>query len=101
MIIPAVGRLLIKKIERKEIQAESGIFMPGQTLQEETLFYGEIVGLSGRPSPEFNGEFPYKIGDKVFYSRYSATKVVDDKGIEYLIVSDLDVMAYDTQSISK
>jgi co-chaperonin GroES (HSP10) len=100
MIIPAKGRLLIKKIERKEIKADSGIFMPGQTLQEESLYYGEIVGLANTPSNEFN-EFPYKVGDKIFYSRYSATKVVDETGAEYSIVSDLDVMAHDTATATK
>lgn len=100
MIIPAKGRILIKKIERKDIQAESGIFMPGQTLQEESLFYGEVVGLAKEASNEF-GSFPYSIGDRVFYSRYSATKVVDDKGNDYLIVSDLDVMAHDTGTVTK
>ena len=64
MIIPAKGRVLIKKIDRKEIKAESGIYMPGQTLQEESLFYGEIVGLAKEPSDEFK-DFPYKVGDKV------------------------------------
>jgi co-chaperonin GroES (HSP10) len=95
MIIPAKGRLLIKKLERQEIIAESGVYLPGQTLQEEQLFYGEIVGIANTPSDEFK-DFPYKTGDKVWYSRYSSTKVVDDTGAEFLIVSDLDVMAYDT-----
>lgn len=86
MILPAEGRLLIKKLERDEAATDSGVLLPGTQLQEESLRYGEVVS---------DGHSTFKKGMKIFYSRYSATKVMDNKGNEFFIVSDLDVMAVD------
>ena len=82
-ITPTTGRLLVTKINRKDTATEGGILMPSQTLQEENLVYGKIV----------KGNTEFKEGMHIFYSRYSATKVYDDKGKEYFIVSSDDVMA--------
>lgn len=90
-ITPTKGRLLVEKINRKDTATESGILMPSQTLQEENMMYGKVV----------KGE-NFKEGTYIFYSRYSATKVVDDKGKEYFIISADDVQAveeYDTDKV--
>ena len=81
-ITPTTGRLLVSKINRKDTATASGILMPSETLQEENLMYGNVV----------KGE-SFKEGTTIFYSRYSATKVVDDKGKEFFIISADDVMA--------
>lgn len=90
-IQPTTGRLLVEKINRKDTATASGILMPSETLQEENLMYGRVVKGEG-----------FKEGVTIFYSRYSATKVVDDKGKEYFIISADDVMAvedYDTDKV--
>ena len=84
MIHPTDGRLLIKKLDRQEATTESGVFLPGTQLQEESLRYGEVVS---------EGHKKYPQGTKVFYSRYSTTRVADEKGNDFFIVSDLDIMA--------
>lgn len=82
MIIPTKGRILIKKLEKK-VSTDSGILMANATLMEESLKYGEIVS---------EGHKLFSKGTKIFYSRYSATKVADGTEVLYL-VSDLDIMA--------
>ena len=88
-IKPAEGRILIKKLDRKDVTTNTGVLIPGQTLQEENLLYGEII----------KGNDKYTKGLKVYYSRYSSTMVIDDKGNQYYILSDLDVMAYDSATV--
>ena len=90
-ITPTSGRLLVSKINRKDTATSSGILMPSETLQEENLMYGKVVKGEG-----------FKEGTTIFYSRYSATKVVDDTGHEFFIISADDVMAseeYDTDKV--
>lgn len=84
MIIPTDGRILVKKLDREDISSESGVLLPTQTLMEESLLYGEVAS-------EGHKKFPK--GTKIFYSRYSSTKVVDKDGVQYFLLSDLDVMA--------
>ena len=91
-IQPTSGRILVEKVNRKDTATASGILMPSETLQEENLMYGKVVV----------GNDIFKVGITIFYSRYSATKVVDDKGKEYFIISADDVMAvedYDTDKV--
>lgn len=94
MIYPQPGRVLIKKLDR-EVKANGGILMPGSAIQEEGLLYGEIVRLASKNSSmELHG-FMFSIGMKVFYSKYSAAMVSDDKGKTMYLVSDLDIMAHE------
>ena len=94
MIYPQPGRVLIKKLDR-EVKANGGILMPGSAIQEEGLFYGEIIRLATQGDElELHG-FRFKVGMKVFYSKYSAAMVSDDKGKTMYLVSDLDIMAHE------
>lgn len=97
-IIPAEGRILLKKIERKEVLTKAGILLPGNTLQEENMLYGEVIS----HTPAITGstyKLPLKKGSRIFYSRYSATLVVDNKGETFYVLSDLDVVAYETANV--
>ena len=85
MIIPAKGRVLISKLTRKDVESAAGVLLPGQNLQEESLLYGEMMS---------DGE-DHKKGTKIWYSKYSATSVRDDKGKEFYLISELDIMAHD------
>lgn len=92
MITPTTGRILVKKIDRKDASTDSGLLVPGQMLQEENLLYGEII----HPS-----DSKFTKGQIVFYSRYSATNIFDEKGQQFQIVSDLDVMAVEDNDTTK
>lgn len=84
MIVPTKGRIIVKKIDKEET-TDSGILLPTASLMEESLKYGEVTSSGHKLFPK---------GTKVFYSRYSATKVYDAKTKETLyLVSDLDIMA--------
>lgn len=96
MITPAPGRVLIRNIKR-DTKTSSGIMIGGSALQQENLLYGEIVSVSEFKIKD-EPEIPLKVGDKVFYSRYSATTVgqlENNEMKEYEIVSTLDIMAYE------
>lgn len=91
MIYPTPGRILIKKLER-EVKAGE-IFMPGSAIQEEGLLYGEIVRLPTKTQEKLTLHgVDYAVGMKVFYSKYSAAMVADEKGKSLYLVSDLDIM---------
>lgn len=97
-IVPNKGRIIIKEIDRSNTKTDAGILMPGQLMQAESLAYGEVI--VHNKSDEAERE--YTAGEKVFYSRYSATMVRDSKGNSFNVVSDLDVMAVeenDTESV--
>lgn len=86
-LTPTKGRILIKKLEREDTATDSGVLLPGQMLQEESLLYGEII----KEHPDNSTQ--YGEGTKVFYSRYSSTLLRDETGKPVYVVSDLDVMA--------
>jgi co-chaperonin GroES (HSP10) len=88
MIIPSIGRVLIKPLKREDALTKSGVIIPGEMTQAENLSYGEV--LSHTPSTEVPQLEP---GTKVFFSRYSTSQIIDDLGKGFVIVSDLDVMA--------
>lgn len=94
MITPANGRILLIKLSRNDVTTKEGILLPGQTLQEESLLFGEVIDHKIINDGVYKE--PIKKGQKIFYSRYSATMVTDDDGKVYYILSDLDIMAYAT-----
>jgi len=53
---------------------------------------GIIVGVGNTAWVDFPGEAWAKVGDKVYYARYSG-KVVKEGDEEYIIVNDEDVQA--------
>lgn len=85
MIIPQNDDVLIKPLKREKEKTNSGIYLTGvgKEMQEENLRFGEIV---------HPGQSQYKKKDKVFYSAYSGSWVVDDSG-EYQLVNHLDIRA--------
>lgn len=88
MIHPTEGRIIINKIELKDVQLDGGLYVAGQALTEESLYYGEVISDKSEK---------FKKGTKVYYSRYSATKVYNVEAKEtYYIVSEVDIMAYET-----
>lgn len=92
MIIPQNADVLIKPLKREKEKTNSGIYLAGagREMQEENLRFGEIF---------HPGSSEYKKGDRVFYSAYSGSWVVDDDG-EYQLVNHLDIRAIEDDSSS-
>jgi len=83
MLTPNTDRILIK-----QVADESG----NPHLVGENLNYGEVV---------HPGDTKFKVGQRVFYSIYSAATIhdpKDDKNVLYIVAQD-DVMAYEGEDI--
>lgn len=87
MIKPNTGRILVKQLRREG--NVSGVILAQGAMQEETLRYGEVV------RHDLPSEYSDKLeaGTKIFYSQYSATRIMSDEGDNLYLISDLDVMA--------
>ncbi|EGO64276.1 co-chaperone GroES [Acetonema longum] len=91
MIKPLGDRVVIKALEREE-KTKSGIVLP-DTAKEKPQ-EGKIVAVGTGKVLE-NGTrvaLDVKEGDKVIFSKYAGTEVKID-GVEYLILSERDVLA--------
>jgi chaperonin GroES len=91
MIKPLGDRVVIKVLEREE-KTKSGIVLP-DTAKEKPQ-EGKIIAVGTGKILE-NGQrvaLDVKEGDKVIFSKYAGTEVKVD-GVDYLIISDRDVLA--------
>jgi len=87
---PLGDRVVVKPSEGEE-KTPSGIVLP-DTAKEKPQ-EGEIVAVgSGRIEDGKKIPLEVKAGDKVIYSKYGGTEV-KVKGVEYLILSERDVLA--------
>ena len=82
MITPVNETVLIKPLER-EVKTSKGIILGNTQSMEEGLKLGEII---------HGGESPFKKGQNVFYSAYSAVWVSDAEGDSYHMLSQYDIM---------
>jgi chaperonin GroES len=87
-----LGDKVILKIMEQEEKTSGGILLPDTAKEKpqkgEVLAVGTGVVLdSGQKIP-----LDVKVGDRVFFARYSGTEVKID-GEEYLIVSERDILA--------
>ncbi len=91
MIKPLGDRVVIKVLEREE-KTKSGIVLP-DTAKEKPQ-EGKIIAVGTGKVLENGQRVPMdvKVGDRVIFSKYAGTEVKLD-GVEYLIVSDRDVLA--------
>lgn len=67
MIVPNIDRLLVKKVKSDLLQDEN-ILLPGQLKVGENLFAGEVV---------HPGDSGLRTGQLVFYSEFSAARIID------------------------
>lgn len=91
MIVPNTHRVIIKPIKLKKV---GGILLQGDVSVGENLLYGEII---------HPGDTRFKKTQKVYYSGYSASAIVDAEKLELgsgaskeglVIVAQDDIMAY-------
>ena len=90
-IRPLFGRVLIKPLEEEDLK---GIIIPPSAQEEATPEQGEVVAL-GTGGVDKEGreiKFTVKVGDKVFFKKYSPDEVkVGDE--TYLIIDEVDILA--------
>jgi len=91
MIKPIKDNVVIKK-DDFETKTKSGIVLPDSAKEKSQT--GEIVAIGTGKTLE-NGEIKeleVKVGDRVYFSKYSGTEInINDK--EYLIISENDILA--------
>jgi chaperonin GroES len=88
---PLGDRVVLKPVDREEM-TKSGIVIPDTAKEKPQEGIVEAVGTgrildSGQRVP-----MDLKVGDKVLYSKYAGSEFKPDD-IEYLIVSEKDVLA--------
>jgi chaperonin GroES len=88
-IRPLGDRVVIKRLEAEET-TKSGIVLPGAAKEKPQMAEVVAVGPGGYvDGKEIKMEL--KVGDKVFFSKYSGSEVKLD-GEEYLILKQDDVL---------
>ena len=91
MIKPLGDRVVIRVLEQDEKTA-SGIFLPDTAKEKPSQ--GEVIAV-GTGKLQDNGTrtpLEVSVGDKIIFSKYAGTEVKYD-GVDYLIVSERDILA--------
>lgn len=89
---PMHDHIVVKPIIEDEI-TKSGIVLP-DTIDKEKPEKGEVIAVGDGRLLE-NGQkasMSVKVGDKVMFKKYSPDEIKVD-GVEYLIISESDVLA--------
>jgi len=91
MIKPLGDRVVVKALEREE-RTKSGIVLP-DTAKEKPQ-EGKVIAVGTGKVLDNGTKVPLEVkeGDKVIFSKYAGTEVKID-GVEYLILSERDVLA--------
>lgn len=91
MIKPLGDRVVIRVLEQEKKTA-SGIFLPDTAKEKPSQ--GEVIAV-GTGKLQDNGTrtpLEVSVGDKIIFSKYAGTEVKYD-GVDYLIVSERDILA--------
>ncbi len=91
MLKPLGDRVVIRVLEQEEKTA-SGIFLPDTAKEKPSQ--GEVIAV-GPGKLQDDGKrvaLDVKVGDKIIFSKYAGTEVKFE-GVEYLIVSERDILA--------
>lgn len=91
MLKPLGDRVVIRVLEQEEKTA-SGIFLPDTAKEKPSQ--GEVIAV-GPGKLQDDGTrvaLDVKAGDKIIFSKYAGTEVKFE-GVEYLIVSERDILA--------
>ena len=91
MFKPLGDRVVIRVLEQEEKTA-SGIFLPDTAKEKPSQ--GEVIAV-GPGKLQDDGKrvaLDVKVGDKIIFSKYAGTEVKFE-GVQYLIVSERDILA--------
>ena len=91
-IEPLFGRVLVQPIE--EENDKGGIIIPPTAQSEEQPEQGVVVRLGTGKKDENGNEVPFtvKVGDKVFFKKYSPDEI-EVNGERFLIIEESDILA--------
>ena len=96
---PLGDRAVVKPVEKEE-KTKSGIVIPDTAKEKPQEGIVEAVGTGRILDSGTKMPMELKVGDKVLYARYSGNEFkLDD--IEYLIISEKDVLAIVSDDKSK
>ena len=87
---PLQDRVIVKQTEAEE-KTKSGIFLPDAAKEKPTK--GKVVSV-GPGRLDDNGkamEIPVRVGDTVYYGKYSGTEV-EVEGTKYVILRETDLL---------
>jgi len=88
---PLGDRVVVKPVEREE-KTKSGIVLPDTAKEKPQAGIVEAVGTGRILDNGTKVPMELKVGDKVLYAKYAGNEFKLDE-IEYLIVSEKDVLA--------
>jgi len=88
---PLGDRVVVKPVEREE-KTKSGIVLPDTAKEKPQEGIVEAVGTGRILDNGTKVPMELKVGDKVLYAKYAGNEFKLDE-IEYLIVSEKDVLA--------
>ena len=93
MKLKPLGNKVILEAASKEEVTKSGIIIP-DTVDKEKPEQATVLAVGDGKVGKDGNRIPIdvKVGDVVLFSKYSPTEIKID-GIEYLVVSDEDIMA--------
>ena len=89
-IKPLADRVVVRAIESEET-TKTGIILPGSAQEKPQIALVVAVGPGGMVDGK-EIKMTLKVGDKVITSKYAGTEIKLD-GIEYVIVSEEDILA--------
>ena len=87
---PLLDKVVIKQVEVQET-TKAGILLPGSAQEKPQMYEVVAVGPGGVVAGN-EVVMTLKVGDKVITGKYTGTEVKLD-GVEYMIVSQSDVLA--------
>lgn len=86
-LLPLGKRVLVKAVEKEE-KTKGGLIIPDTAADDKKPSQGKVlkVGLAKK-----DYEFPVKVGDIIFFKKYSPEEVEID-GEKYLLVDVTDIL---------
>ncbi|MCK9368794.1 co-chaperone GroES [Candidatus Dojkabacteria bacterium] len=86
--ITPIGKRILVKPEEIEVKTKAGLYIPPTANEEKKPESGKVVKLGTADKDKF----AMKIGDRVFFKKYSPEEITVD-GEKYLILEISDVIA--------
>lgn len=91
MKITPVGHRVLIKPDKVEETSKGGIIIAtemNKRLEQNAQVTGEVIALGAEAYREYDEPW-CKVGDKVYYQKYSGMKLPNNE--DYLIINDLDI----------
>jgi len=89
---PLGDRVVLKPVEREE-KTKSGIVLPDTAKEKPQEGLVEAVGTGRILDNGTKIPLELKVGDRVLYAKYAGNEFKLDDNVEYLVISEKDVLA--------